>query len=385
MGMTNEDIVIDSFIPLSVLVSIASIVIYFFRYGKFNKFENNQYPKDLTKLVVSLFSLNIWNIVFIITNNHLSNFFIRGDAGVKSVLIKDICTAFMIVISIFLVYRFCDGILGCIQLISLHSMDNDAEHSVQYTRMEEKRHKSVSFRDELETLTYLEMGFNILHSKLSLVYSLSNFFNAGVLFRSIILFVTTTIVSALALPETLLFNSTTLIFSMTSPVDLTIKSEHVFIATMLLFGKHSIGKILHLINQPQTQHFPKSTLLLATFIWAYLCVTLCSVFLMIMISEDIVYNICKLILSQLSTDSYLNKEKSINLFTRSFLIYINHIISPTSEVTNEFKWDVLRWVSLLFENCVAVLSTSYFIILPLSVWVLLVEFKLGGFKIKSHL
>lgn len=252
-----------------------------------------------------------------------------------------------------------------------------------------KHKKSVSFDSTLTTFKYSSLKVSVTDSKIS-----RHHMRIMPLVRHVVVFVALLAVYLVIVPSRLLTNSSSIILEV---ADHQLRFDHVLFAINTMFLWDVAVQFVRVANHPHTPNFPKLTSMLSHFTWCYCClvfaVSVCVTYLM----SDVLLNIVGLIILTVvnrkltSTISFIPQ----HIFTQGFLDYLRHSVTLTKcggldvySCSNVEYIDALSavfvWTKTTLTNCWLVANGSCFLLFPMVIWLLTVEFKIG-FNRSEHL
>ena len=382
--------------------SVVCGMIYIYRYRKVSELLPQKYSEDFKGLTIVITGLCLWNfimtaftgsILFNLDNvlGYLDNnenlpksfggYFINED--IHSVLNmyylrKDVKILTATVISMALFHIFSNVIMKSVEYISFISNEDvdDIEKAVEPRSLS----KSVSFNNDLTTYQYLDMELSVSKSRISLGHSsLRTFF-----IKHCISFVILSIISYCIVPDIFLFNSSAILFQYSS---ITLKSDHIFYAIFTLFFIDVATIFVKVANHPKLRNFPLFISILSRFIWCYSSMILATSTSLMILFNDVLINLVKL----LAIYSYTPVQTigyDVLFITQIFINYLTHSVQLSCTATAECsQLDLVNtlsknfiWLKDTLSNCCIVLNLSCLVVLPMLIWIVIIESKLGRFS-----
>lgn len=379
--------------------SVVCGMFYIYRYHKVSQVLPQKHSEDLKSLTTVITGLCLWNFVITgFTENILINLdsIIRYLDGNKNLpkdfrgyfinenvhsvlnmyyLQRDMKILSATVVSMVLFHIFSNVIMKCVEYISFIS-DRDSSDIEKTTELLSLS-KSVSFDDDLTTYQYLDLEFSVSKSRLNVGHSsLGTFF-----IKHCISFVILSFISYCIVPDIFLFNSSAIFVQYSS---ITLRSDHIFYAIFTLFFIDVITIFVKVANHPRFRNFPQLTSILSRFIWCYGSLILATSMSLMILFNDVLINLVKLITiytyTPTSTIGY-----NVLFITQIFVNYLTHSIQLSCTASTDCsQLDLVNvlsenfiWLKDTLSSCCIVLNLSCFVILPLLIWIVVIESKLG--------
>lgn len=374
-------------------------MLYIYRYHKVSQVLPQKHSDDLKSLTIVLTGLCLWNFLIAgFTENILLNldntiryldgnkklpkdfrgYFINED--VHSVLNmyylqKDVKILSVTVVSMALFHIFSNVIMKSVEYISFISdkSSSDVEKTVEPLSFS----KSVSFDDDLTTYQYLDMELSVSKSRLSVGHSsLRTFF-----VKHCISFAILSVISYCIVPDIFLFNSSAILLQYSN---ITVKSDHIFYAIFTLFFVDVVTIFVKVANHPKFKNFPQFTSLLSRFIWCYGSLILAASMSLMILFNDVLINLVKLITIYTYTPTH-TISYNVLFITLIFINYLTHTIQLSCTASADCsQLDLVNalsenfiWLNDTLSSCCIVLDLSCLVILPLLIWIVVIESKLG--------
>lgn len=386
-------------------VSVICVVLYIYRYKKVSQILPQRHSEDLRSLTTVMIGLCLWNFVIsAFTGSILLNLDgIRAYLGSQTniprdfrgyfinehiysvlntyFLKKDMRIFIVTIMSMISFHIFSNVILKCVEYISFISNldEKDTEKIVAHSPVS----KFVSFNNDLTTFQYLDVELSVSKSRLNMGQSLLRTHA----FKHCITFVIFVIISYCIVPDIFLFNSSAIIVQYSS---LTLKSDHAFYAVFSMFVLDVAVIFFNVANHPKIRNFPHFTSILSRFIWCYSSLILASSMGLMILFNDLLINLVKLVAIYSSTPgNTLNYH--VLFITQIFIKYLTHSVQLYCIASGDCsQLDLVKalsenfiWLKNILTSCCIVLNLSCFVILPLLIWIVIIESKLGRFAYKS--
>lgn len=379
--------------------SVVCGMIYIYRYHKVSQVLPQRHSEDFKSLTTVITGLCLWNFImtaftetillnlnnvlgYLNSNENLPKdfrgYFINED--IHSVLNmyylrKDVKILSAIVVSMTLFHIFSNVIMKSVEYISFISNEdsNDVEKAVEPRSLS----KSVSFDDGLTTYQYLDMELSVSKSRISLGQSsLRTFF-----IKHCISFVILSVISYCIVPDIFLFNSSAILFQYSS---ITLKSDHIFYAIFTLFFLDVATIFVKVANHPKLRNFPQFTSILSRFIWCYSSVILATSMSLMILFNDVLINLVKLLAIYIYTPAH-TISLDVLFITQIFINYLTHSIQLSCTTGAECsQLDLINtlsenfvWLKDILSSCCIVLNLSCLVILPMLIWIVIIESKFG--------
>ena len=379
--------------------SVVCGMIYIYRYHKVSQVLPQRHSEDFKSLTTAITGLCLWNFMITAfaetTLLNLDNVlgYLNGDEDlpknfrgyfvnedIHSVLNmyylrKDVKLLSVTVVSMTLFQIFSHVIMKSVEYISFISTEdsNDVEKAVEPRPLS----KSVSFDVDLTTYQYLDMELSVSKSRLNFGQSpLKSFF-----IKHCISFVILSVISYCIVPDSFLFNSSAILFQCSS---ITPKSDHIFYSIFTLFFLDVATIFVKVANHPKLRNFPQFTSILSRFIWCYSSVILATSMSLMLLFNDVLINLVKLLAIYTYAPTH-TITYDVLFVTQIFVNYLTHSIQLSCtagaecsqlELVNTLSKNFV-WLKDILSSCCIVLNLSCLVILPMLIWLVIIESKLG--------
>lgn len=388
-----------SFLVL-VLGSIILALIYGYRYNRISQTLPKGYSEDLKSISMIIGIMCVWNLfITIFASSFFNNIHIfrqlSPDTSIREFSLYDTevfsqkngalftkdCKFFaFFVISMILFNGFSNSILKTIEYISFYknSMfenifnDEDMEKLIAET----KPRKSVSFDSTLTTFNYLSSDLYVTTE--CCVMPISNI--KRTVTKYITAFACALTVYVIVLPDELMMNSTSCLFS--TLTGFIIRFDHIYFSLATLFILDVIIKFSSVANHPNIANFPRLTSVLCHFSWAYCCITLVVSFCLSVILNDVFMNIVLITLQSMMGKTNTFQDVPRQLFTLIIINYVQHCLTPSSckDSCSSVEYydsvnESLFWLKSTFTSSWIITNFICFVAIPMFTWILLVELK----------
>lgn len=180
------------------------------------------------------------------------------------------------------------------------------------------------------------------------------------------------LIGALTIPERFLLNS---LGKIITNEFITIKFDHLFFAFNMLFIFDNISTITKCFKTQQSSRI-LFVIVYLTWIYDFSIITLTN--MLMMIFNDLLVNSLTLISNMINGNNLYQDEENINFLTSILLSYLNHSITfncrlcSNEDLVSFMTYNLIKFKEI-FINCLIILNCSSLIIMPLIIWVLLIE------------
>lgn len=409
----------DSYYLVLVLGSTALALMYAYRYFKISKSLPKGYSEDFKSITVMVIVLCGWNLLItclapnFFNNISLFSHLQDSDASIKanirlfshfntevftlknwSFFVKDCKFFAFVVISMVLFNGFSISILKIIEFISFSKSNNelyenifnedDMEKLISFSAQESgadfdaKPKKSVSFDSTLTTFNYLNSN-SYVTTENYVVVPVSNVKRTFT--KYLVAFVCTLVVYVFALPNKLMMNSSSCLLNVFP--DFIIRFDHIYFTVASLFVLDVMVKFASVANHPSISNFPQLTSILSHFSWCYCSISLVLSFCMAVIFNDVLFNIVVITIQSVVGSNNTFQDVPRQLFTLIFINYIQHCVNAPacngSCSSPEYFASVNEayiWLRTMFINSWIVTNFTCFVVLPMFIWIVVIELKL---------
>ncbi|CAH6718456.1 hypothetical protein CLIB1444_01S07162 [[Candida] jaroonii] len=196
----------------------------------------------------------------------------------------------------------------------------------------------------------------------------------GVLLKYVGLFFSLVFIGALIVPNRFLLSSSGKIIDNEF---ITIKFDHLFFAFNTIFIFQNISTITKCFNAQQNCRILFVVVYL-TWIYNFSIITLTN--MLMMIFNDLLVNSLTLISNLINGNGLYQDEENINFVTSILLSYLNHSVTfncqlcSNEDLTSLMAFNLIKFKEL-FMNCLIVLNFSSLIVMPLIIWIILIELR----------
>lgn len=282
-----------------------------------------------------------------------------------------------------------------LRIIEYVTLINASDKEKPLRPLTPRHRKSVSFDNTLTTYLDSRASYSELEP------CESSFPDAGVLTHYGGLFALAVLVLLFVVPRSFLLNSLARIFTLgEGPVPMVeVKSDHVYVAIVVLFLRDALRKFVQVVRHPQFRNFPQMTSVFSRFTWGYSCILLAGLIALIVFLSDVLLNlfsvICEYAISdEEAFDSSPNKAPR-QFVTLIIMSYLAHSLSPecfsvveglqcSKKGSLESLLRCFTWLRAVFVDCWVVTNSAIFLVLPLFIWVIVVELKIGWARTSLH-
>lgn len=432
-----EDSKIDNYKIILISCSVLLIIIYYYRYLSISKNIPQGYSEDFKSLTILIITLCGWNAILTLISNDMVlnlkhflklvnsisnprienevNEFLSGIPNVFSirnwyVFGKDLRIVSFAIVSMIFFNLFANSISKSIEYIAFIKSSSFCHHSPNDTSgvnllddddiekllmnasssgstsndsSSTKLKKKVSFDNTLTTFSYLDNDLCVT-KKVKPIFINIDYFK---IMKKSIMVTLTFILFISILPEKLYLNSTSFLYSSNQ---LIIKFDHVYYTLITFYIYEVFHKFIKVANHPNFKNFPYLTSMASHFTWGYCSLILSSSIWFILLSGDVLTNVLGLMAQTIiSYSSHPNIQSSDTVprhFVTSIIInYLQHSIGPAINNINDTNLDdsmtsltnTFIWVKSIFTNCWIVTNFTCFLLLPIFIWIVIIEFKIG--------
>ncbi|ODV66965.1 hypothetical protein HYPBUDRAFT_109059 [Hyphopichia burtonii NRRL Y-1933] len=403
-----QDSKIDNYKIILISCSVLLIIIYYYRYLSISKNIPQGYSEDFKSLTILIITLCGWNAILTLISNDMVlnlkhflklvnsisnprienevNEFLSGIPNVFSirnwyVFGKDLRIASFAIISMIFFNLFANSISKAIEYIAFIKSSSFYHHSPNDTSG-----KKVSFDNTLTTFSYLDNDLCVTKKVKPILQNFVHIDSFKIMKKSIMITLTFILFISI-LPEKLYLNSTSFLYSSNQ---LIIKFDHVYYTLITFYIYEVFHKFIKVANHPNFKNFPYLTSMASHFTWGYCSLILSSSIGFILLSGDVLTNVLGLMAqTMISYSSHPNIQSSDTVprhFVTSIIInYLQHSIGPAINSINDTNLDdsmtsltnTFIWVKSIFTNCWIVTNFTCFLLLPIFIWIVIIEFKIG--------